>query len=308
MKKAIIPAAALAIALSSCLDNVDESTNSMTYSAAALVASTDAANDYTALAAINLGLSYNNTRKTVELSLSDLSVDGGTLAFTTAPLPYQTTFLEYGVSQKFSADEVASSGIASRVTGLEAMITTALNTPASLGITEQYGINSFLFQGDAMLMTCNIGEKYRLVTLPKIALYKGVTEIANVSAGDSEDTDLTDSAVLTESTDTYYRVWIDPAAKLATLTLFNPQGATEKYMYAIHMKDLPLTVAGGSYSVSASDVEYQYYNGAKWNTDDTSRIASLSVTPINEDLTRVKIAYTTPDGRSAVFSGTYLAD
>lgn len=305
MKKTLLPALLLAVSLSSCLNDVDDSTQSMSYNTLALISSTaESTDDFTALSAVSFGLSYNKTKQTVQLSLSDLSVNGGTLSFTTPDMSYTSKIFDYGITQRFGCESMAASGVASQVSDLEVMITSALNYPTNTGIGDQQGASWFTYHPDAMLLSLKAGDKYTMHTLPRIALYKGVTTISPIE-GLSDGSDGSDSS---EFSDIVYRVELVPASKLATIVIFNPQGATGSNVYSLYLKDLPLSAADGTYDVSATEAKYQTYNGYKWISEDTYVMPAISLRPTSEDLTQVEISYTTPDGRLASFKGTYLAN
>lgn len=297
MKKAFLLAALPLMLMTSCLDDVGDTTASMPYSCAALL-NADDDSQLPVISDFKIGLSYNYTKQNVEVSLSSFPMFGGTLTFETAPIEYTYYYFKYGVAQSFSAAETPAYGIANSVKDLNGSLTSNVANPYILNLPD-IPLAEFSYSGDALIMSMKVGEHYSITTLPLLAYYKGVTTQEYTSAETAE-------TVTTSGNMVGYRVAVDPSSKKATIAIQNIKLKDSERETSLFFKDLNLIALKGAYKITGENLKPMVYDGAGYKEQETLVIPELTFVTTDAKLTEATISLTTSAAEKIDFSGTYL--
>lgn len=313
--------AAVLLLLPSCLDGGDDSTASYTYNSNVFITANDGS--FTGIASAKFGLNFNLTNKTVDVTLSDVSIDGGTLSFNSGNLLYSQVTNNFGATTSFSSSSFASSGLVSTINNFSGKLTTAINSPASLKITEAQGGQTAAYNVEDIIVSANLADKYKMVTIPSVAYYKGVSVVTKKIQSEEEpaepgnatlvtDDNSSDNPAATETVDVmtdngiYYRLFINPASKVGSAVVYNLRLNSDDKARTIFIDKLDLTASNGVITLSSVDIEYSVFNGDKYIHKDSDILSSFSASVAIDTPTEASISLVTPENEIVSFSGSYL--
>lgn len=307
MKQTFLPLLGiLALGLTSCDLGGGETTSNSTYSTVNLV--TELGTGRSVLSSGQYSFNLNITQQTATVATTDLLLpSNGPSAvkhiFTTDPVPFVEGVFQNGCYflKILNAQGKVDNDPALTLQGFQARVTDYVykTSDEQSYINYTLGLSVASIGNPAVFCDYSIGGQYSVRTVPKVAFYKGKTTTTVAGSG----------LPTYNNEDMLYGVFFHEDLTQADVVIYDAKFAeAAPALSAVVLKDLPVTCADKTYTISAKNVIPSVVEGSGLTPNQRFPFNEFTLTATGTYLHAAVITYQVAENYSARFYGTYLPE